>query len=102
MATPDDRDRKKVHAVHEVAHALVGHAAGFTIRSIEIDPDGSDSKTEIDRGFDCDQADRLIRDRATTEDQILELLPLLKRDLAGRLAGIAALRDEGRLSQRRS
>lgn len=77
------------YAIHEAAHAVVAHLCGFHVQRVRIAPESARGACEIDRGFDPDDACFLVRQHAK-ETTAAELLPLLKRDLAGRLAGIAA------------
>src|SRR5436305_299600 len=75
------------YAIHEASHAVVGHLCGFKITFLYIALERSRGKCEIDRGFNPDDACLFVR-RSPNDPQTAELLPRLKRDLAGRLAGM--------------
>ena len=81
------RSREFDYAIHEASHAVVAHVSGFTVERIRIEPENSRGACDIDRGFDPDEACYFVRNHAR-EKRTAELLPLLKRDLAGRLAGM--------------
>ena len=84
-----DSFASRTYAIHEAAHAVAAHVVGFEVTSITSDPENSSGRCHIDRGFDPDEASPYVREHAHAE-RTAELLPKLKRDLAGRLAGIVA------------
>jgi hypothetical protein len=75
------------YAIHEAAHAVVGHLCGFQVKRMHIIPERARGQCEIDRGFDPDEACLFVR-HSPREPRTTDLLPRLKRDLAGRLAGM--------------
>jgi hypothetical protein len=79
-------DKRKMHAMHETAHALAGHAHAMTIRSITINVTGQ-SGADVDRENDPANVNDKIRSKATPEE-ISALLPSMRRSLAVTVAGI--------------
>jgi len=74
------------YAVHEASHAIVAWLCGFPVKRIRIDVENNRGATDPERGFDPDEACYYVRNHSA-DDRTRSLLPRMKRDLAGRLAG---------------